>query len=157
MVAAHAAQAPTPRAAADAPTAVGDDLTPVVKTYCVTCHNDRARSGNLSLEGFDVASVAKSAQTADVGEKMIRKLRAKMMPPPANESSGLSTQRDRFAGSEPASVRNRVGGTHGWSSQGSENLLMRQNQSGPPVHSTSRSSAVSIPVVSVVTLSSVCP
>ena len=43
------------------------------------CHNDRARSGNLSLESFDVAT---AGQHADTTEKMIRKLRAGQMPPP---------------------------------------------------------------------------
>jgi hypothetical protein len=64
------------RAPADA------ELTTVVRTYCRTCHNDRTRNGNLSLEGFDVARAAHDAATIDTSEKMIRKLRAKMMPPP---------------------------------------------------------------------------
>jgi hypothetical protein len=67
---------------ASQPVAGSDELTTVVRTYCRTCHNDRTRSGNLSLEGFEVATVAQSAHAADTGEKMIRKLHAKMMPPP---------------------------------------------------------------------------
>ncbi len=51
----------------------------VVQRVCVSCHNDRFRSGNLSLEKFDVAAAHKNAEVA---EKMIRKLRAGMMPPP---------------------------------------------------------------------------
>ncbi len=51
----------------------------VVQRVCVGCHNDRSRSGNLSLEHFDVAS---AGTNAEVAEKMIRKLRAGMMPPP---------------------------------------------------------------------------
>ncbi len=43
------------------------------------CHNDRRLRGNLSLEDFTVESAAQRAETA---EKMIRKLRAGMMPPP---------------------------------------------------------------------------
>ena len=54
-------------------------LTEVVQRYCQGCHNDRMLTGNLSLEGFDVAHAADAAATA---EKMIRKLRANMMPPP---------------------------------------------------------------------------
>ncbi len=54
-------------------------LTDVVKRYCQICHNDAARTGNLSLEAFDVAAAPAMAETA---EKMIAKLRASMMPPP---------------------------------------------------------------------------
>jgi len=54
-------------------------LSDVVQRYCQGCHNDRMLTGNLSLEGFDVAHAGNEAATA---EKMIRKLRANMMPPP---------------------------------------------------------------------------
>jgi mono/diheme cytochrome c family protein len=50
----------------------------VVTRSCVTCHNDRMRSGNLSLQSFQVASAGAHGETA---EKMIRKLRAGQMPP----------------------------------------------------------------------------
>ncbi len=55
------------------------ELTGVVQGYCVRCHNDRIRSGTLNLAAFDVAAVHERAESA---EKMIRKLRAGMMPPP---------------------------------------------------------------------------
>ncbi len=51
----------------------------VVSGTCATCHNDRLRNGNLSLQSFDVASAGKQS---DITEKMIRKLRAGQMPPP---------------------------------------------------------------------------
>jgi mono/diheme cytochrome c family protein len=51
----------------------------LVKQYCVTCHNDRALAGHISLATFDAAH---APDKADVAEKMIRKLRAGMMPPP---------------------------------------------------------------------------
>ena len=54
-------------------------LSPVVQKYCAVCHNDRAKTGNLSLTGFEVDDAAKNLA---VSEKMIRKLRAQMMPPP---------------------------------------------------------------------------
>jgi hypothetical protein len=44
----------------------------------VSCHNDRAKTGGLTLASFDVAA---AADNAAVAEKMIRKLRAGMMPP----------------------------------------------------------------------------
>jgi hypothetical protein len=52
--------------------------TAVIKQYCTGCHNDRAKAGELSLVSFDVA---KAASNTAVAEKMIRKLRAGMMPP----------------------------------------------------------------------------
>ncbi|MXW56213.1 MAG: hypothetical protein F4Z59_05935, partial [Gemmatimonadales bacterium] len=55
------------------------DLTAVVQRYCVRCHNERLLRGNLTLEAFDVDAAHERAPTA---EKMIRKLRAGMMPPP---------------------------------------------------------------------------
>ena len=50
----------------------------VVKTYCVTCHSDRTRSGELSLEHADLADISSHAE---MWEKVIRKVRAGMMPP----------------------------------------------------------------------------
>ena len=50
----------------------------VVNQTCRLCHNDRVRSGNVSLESFEIAKADENAQLA---EKMIRKLRAGMMPP----------------------------------------------------------------------------
>jgi hypothetical protein len=54
-------------------------LTQVVQTYCTDCHNDQLLSGNLSLEHFDVDSAPETRATS---EKVIRKLRAQIMPPP---------------------------------------------------------------------------
>jgi hypothetical protein len=54
-------------------------LTQVVQTYCTDCHNDQLLTGNLSLEHFDVDS---APETRAISEKMIRKLRAQIMPPP---------------------------------------------------------------------------
>ena len=62
-----------------APTPPRDDPTQVVEEYCTGCHNPRRLLGNLSLVGFDVA---RAADRAEVAERMIRKLRAGMMPPP---------------------------------------------------------------------------
>ena len=45
----------------------------------MSCHNDRGRAGGLTLDGFDPAQID---QNAAVAEKMVRKLRAGMMPPP---------------------------------------------------------------------------
>src|SRR5204863_8900667 len=50
----------------------------LVGQYCTGCHNDRTKAGGLALAAFDAAKVVEHAETA---EKMIRKLRAGMMPP----------------------------------------------------------------------------
>ena len=46
--------------------------------YCVTCHNDRAKTGGLTLENLDIDHPEANAET---WEKVIRKLRAGLMPP----------------------------------------------------------------------------
>jgi mono/diheme cytochrome c family protein len=71
-----AARAPS-RTPAPTP-AAGQDHGALLKTYCAGCHNDRVKSGELSLEHIDVSDVPKSA---DTWEKVIRKVRAGMMPP----------------------------------------------------------------------------
>jgi hypothetical protein len=55
------------------------DLKLVVEDSCVVCHNETTLVGNLSLEAFDPA---RAEANAPVAEKVIRKLRAGMMPPP---------------------------------------------------------------------------
>jgi cytochrome c551/c552 len=50
----------------------------VATKYCVTCHNDRAKTGGLSLEKLDADHADKDPET---WEKAIRKLRAGLMPP----------------------------------------------------------------------------
>ena len=46
--------------------------------YCVTCHNPRVKAGNLTLNAFDPT---KAADSPEVWEKVIRKLRGGVMPP----------------------------------------------------------------------------
>ena len=52
--------------------------TELVATYCGSCHSERAKAGGLSLAGFNAM---RAAESPDVVEKMLRKLRAGMMPP----------------------------------------------------------------------------
>src|SRR5262245_40648853 len=59
--------------------------TAIVKQYCVGCHNDRTQAGQLTLAAFDVADPSHSTEVA---EKMIRKLRAGLMPPPGSRRPG---------------------------------------------------------------------
>jgi uncharacterized protein DUF1592/uncharacterized protein DUF1588/uncharacterized protein DUF1587/uncharacterized protein DUF1585/uncharacterized protein DUF1595 len=46
--------------------------------YCVTCHNQRLKTGGLMLDQLDLARLHDHAA---IGEKVVRKLRAGMMPP----------------------------------------------------------------------------
>ena len=71
--------APLVTSAARAEPVAPATLTEVVQQYCVVCHNDALLTGNVSLQAFSVENAAERAETA---EKMIRKLRAGMMPPP---------------------------------------------------------------------------
>jgi len=47
--------------------------------YCVTCHNDRLKTSNLSLEHLDLAA---AGDHPEIWERVVRKLRAGVMPPP---------------------------------------------------------------------------
>src|SRR5437773_2312085 len=51
----------------------------VLNTYCVTCHNQRLRTADLML---DKAEVDHPAENPAIWEKVLRKLRAREMPPP---------------------------------------------------------------------------
>ena len=69
--------APVTNAVASA--AAHADQNALIKRYCVGCHSDRAKAGDLSLASFDISQAGKHAAVA---EKMIRKLQAGFMPPP---------------------------------------------------------------------------
>jgi mono/diheme cytochrome c family protein len=69
-----ALQALPTRQALQAPQAHRD----LVQKYCITCHNQRLKTGGLTLESLDVERPAAHAET---WEKVIRKVRGGMMPP----------------------------------------------------------------------------
>ena len=46
--------------------------------YCVTCHNQRLKTGGLTLDNLNLDHVADNAET---WEKVLRKLHGGMMPP----------------------------------------------------------------------------
>jgi hypothetical protein len=76
--------------------------------YCVGCHNDRLKTGGLTLQALDPLD---PAAHPDVWEKVIRKLQAKMMPPagvarPDEQTTtalvtGLQAALDRAAAANP--------------------------------------------------------
>src|SRR5690348_2631024 len=50
----------------------------VLNQYCVNCHNQRLKTGGLTLETLDLGRIPADAET---WEKVVRKLRAGAMPP----------------------------------------------------------------------------
>jgi hypothetical protein len=50
----------------------------IVDRYCVGCHNAKLMTANLALDKLDLAHLG---EHAEIGEKVVRKLRAGMMPP----------------------------------------------------------------------------
>ena len=63
-----------------------DSAGKLIDRYCVDCHNDADYTANLSLESADPAAAAHSPE---LWEKIIRKLRAGMMPPPGADRPGF--------------------------------------------------------------------
>ena len=70
------------------------DYRDVVRRYCAGCHNDRLRTGNLSLTSVSVANVG---EHADVWERVLDKLQTQSMPPPGRPRPDSDTY-DSFAG-----------------------------------------------------------
>ena len=62
---------PAPAAPASSPRALLD-------RYCVTCHNERLRTGGLALDALDVSRVGDAPA---IWERVVLKLRGGMMPP----------------------------------------------------------------------------
>ncbi len=111
-----AQQAPRPSAPRAAARHATPDLTALsaakqselVATYCANCHSERAKAGGLSLAGFDAM---RATERAEVVEKMIRKLRAGMMPPAGAKrpdadtlaalTGALEARMDEFAAVNP--------------------------------------------------------
>jgi len=52
-----------------------------IDTYCVGCHNSRAKAGGVALDALSLDAVH---QNADVWEAALRKLRGRQMPPPGS-------------------------------------------------------------------------
>jgi len=83
----------------------------VVNTYCVTCHNDKLKTGGFSLQTADLAKVG---DNAEYWEPVILKMRAGMMPPAGIRRPDpqtydglrdwLEAQVDKKAKSNPGSI-----------------------------------------------------
>ncbi len=80
-----------PASSVDRPASSADRLSPtadgrspiadgrsVVQKYCVSCHNEKVKSGGLTLSTLDLAG---APEHAEVWEQVIRKVRTGAMPP----------------------------------------------------------------------------
>ena len=84
------------------------DHKAVVTKYCVTCHNERTKSGGLALDRMNYDDLLSGA---DVWEKSVKKLRVGMMPPQtaaqpdaatrASLITWLTTTLDKSAAAKP--------------------------------------------------------
>ena len=100
-----------PAAQAQTATATGDlagSQRALLKKYCITCHSDRLKTAQLTLEQLDVEHVRDGAE---IWEKVVRKVRAGAMPPAGSPrpektvyegfASWLETELDRSAAANP--------------------------------------------------------
>jgi len=71
-------RAASPQVSSPAPSSLSTHRA-LLDQYCVTCHNQRSKTGGLALDALDPA---RPADHAEVWEKAIRKLRGNLMPPP---------------------------------------------------------------------------
>ncbi|MBV9400954.1 MAG: DUF1592 domain-containing protein [Bryobacterales bacterium] len=56
----------------------GEEQRALLARYCFTCHNEKLKTGGLELDKLDLQQIGASAET---WEKVVRKVRAGMMPP----------------------------------------------------------------------------
>ncbi len=60
----------------------------LLNQYCITCHNQKLNTGGLALDKLELEHVGSDAET---WEKVVRKLRAGMMPPAGARRPGRKT------------------------------------------------------------------
>ena len=91
-----------------------DAQNALVAQYCASCHNDKTRSGGMTLTSLNLAH---PDQNPELAEKVIRKLRAGMMPPPGAKRPDLEMTRTFATGLE--NTIDKVAAVHpnpGWRS-----------------------------------------
>jgi hypothetical protein len=103
--------------------------------YCATCHNDKLKTGGLSLQAADVTNPPAAAET---WEKVIRKLRVGAMPPQGArrpDEAGLdpAAYAAAYPGCDPTHADiNHDGQTNGRDIQGFSNLVTGSSANLPP-------------------------
>ena len=78
----------------------------LVKQYCVTCHNQRLKTGDLALDGSGLSNIPAAAET---WEKVTRKVRAGQMPPAGVPRPAQADLTDLVAHVETAIDRAAIG------------------------------------------------
>jgi len=104
---AQQAPAPAPRVP-DPGSRIPSSVQPVLDQYCVTCHNERLKTGGLALDSLKPDRIAADAET---WEKVVRKVRAGLMPPAGAKrpdrgsldafAAAIEGTIDRFAANNP--------------------------------------------------------
>src|SRR5947208_1316758 len=94
VLVAHGSAASKPPEATSTPSPAASSHRALIDRYCVGCHNDRLKTGGLSLSAIDMVNVANGART---WEKVVRKLRVGLMPP-AGAPRPDQGSADAFAG-----------------------------------------------------------
>ena len=95
------------RATSSGPAAASPNRA-LLNRYCVTCHNEKLKTAGLMLDRVDVENVG---ATAEILEKIVRKLRSGQMPPEGRPrpdlqtinafATALETSLDRAAATKP--------------------------------------------------------
>ena len=91
------------------PPSTGPALFAFVDEYCLSCHDEDKKKGDLAL---DTVASLEVARHPEVWEKVVRKLRARQMPPVGKDAAGrarpttrwsptLETALDRAAAAHP--------------------------------------------------------
>ena len=106
----RAAAAPAQQTASPASPA-GDWHRALLDQYCVACHNDRTRQAGLTLQTINAEQIGQIPADVEVWEKVARKLRARVMPPPGRPrpddavydafATSLESALDRAAAADP--------------------------------------------------------
>ena len=117
IVQASAVQAQPAPTTASPPGTRAVPVQPILDEYCVTCHNQRLRTGELALDSLDATN---PGADAEVWERVIEKLRAGSMPPPGRPrpdaatyhvlASRLETDLDKAWAADP--TPGRIGAVH---------------------------------------------
>jgi mono/diheme cytochrome c family protein len=107
-VVAQRAPAQPPATSSEPGFMAGPSQQALLKQYCITCHNDTLKTGGLVLDTMRADRMAADAET---WEKVIRKVRAGLMPPagakrpPRGDLDGFATAIeatiDHFAANDP--------------------------------------------------------
>ena len=80
----------------------------LLNRYCAGCHNEKAKQGNFVLSTLDVANVGPDAER---WELVVRKLRARSMPPagrPRPTEAGIRRARSRTSKHRSIAWRRRI-------------------------------------------------